>query len=139
MVHRKNHDLKAELVEMQLAAQQWEDKYLKEVAWSAEVKAANDGLADTIVELRAELGQASRELLAVTEQLDVCRRERGEALDAMHDALELMSEAGDYACGSCGDLIERLNAFELKHRVIEVETRIDLNDSDEFAVTQPGG
>jgi hypothetical protein len=43
MTHKKNRDLKAELVEMQLAAQHWEEKHN---------------------EVRAELGQASAELRA---------------------------------------------------------------------------
>jgi hypothetical protein len=90
MVHRKNRDLKAELGEAQVNAQLWEDKFIEAQQLIGELRvdcSTRDRLITqhwtTIVDLRAELGQASRELMAVSEQLDVCRRERGDALDKL--------------------------------------------------------
>jgi hypothetical protein len=111
---KRNRDLKAELVEMRLAAQQWEDKYVESLHTLEDVRtmrdAAEKDYSAQIIELRSDLGQASRELLAVTEQLDVCRLERGEALDKL---------AATMGPGE--------------------ETRADLNMGDDFEVTQPGG
>lgn len=82
MTMKRNRDLKAELGEAQIAAQNWEQKW-------AETEALRQNAVNYWVgqntELRAELGQASRELMAVSEQLDVCRKERGEALDNLVD------------------------------------------------------
>jgi hypothetical protein len=96
MVHRKNRDLKAELVEMQLAAQTWEEKFNEAQATIALKQQAAEHfsreatqLERTVDELRADLGQASRELIAVTNTLDQCRRERGAALDELHRVLKL--------------------------------------------------
>ena len=99
MTHRKNVDLKAQLAEAQLAAQNWEDKFI-EAAATADASGCEWRKAEaTIAELRAELGQCSRELLAVSAQLDVCRKERGEALDALHrlrSAVEDLDHEDEY-------------------------------------------
>lgn len=125
MTHRKNRDLKAELGEAQFAAQAWEQKWAESQQLLSDVRGMRDAVeriySDQIIELRNELGQASRELMAVSEQLDVCRKERGEALDALYEALDLMDEATDYVEGRSGNIVERCIAFERKHRPVTPE------------------
>lgn len=115
MTHRKNRDLKAELAEAQIAAQNWEDRFIEA---SAEAQRARnlsnqysrdyDGQSRLVVDLRAELGQASRELMAL--QASIHKRP---------------------VCSCEGEALER----ELAEVLIEL--RDDLNESDEFEVTQP--
>lgn len=86
MTHKRNRDLKTEVVELQLAAQHWEQKYLEAkrlpvcngrcAALTAELDAragvssrVNAMHAAEVAELRASLGEASRELLALKERL----------------------------------------------------------------------
>jgi hypothetical protein len=86
MKHRKNRDLKAELVEMQLAAQAWEDKYIASLRAAEELRSELNFRTAKETELRIELGQASREIAAVAASLEQCRRERGKALDKLADS-----------------------------------------------------
>jgi hypothetical protein len=75
-VSKHKRDIKAELVEAQLAAQNWEQRFVEardEVERMrreriAIMAAHRRELSATVAELRAELGQASRELLAANRQ-----------------------------------------------------------------------
>lgn len=119
MTMKRNRDLKAELGEAQIAAQNWEDRFIEAREALAgeqhELQVMHDSHALIMLknlELRNELGQASRELMAVSEQLDVCRKERGEALDALHRL--------------------RSAVVDLDH-----EDDPDLNEVSDFEVVQP--
>src|ERR1051325_8410691 len=127
MVHKANRDLKAELVEMQLAAQNWEDKYIE--AMRRPVCTGMCASQSALVEqLRHELAQCSRELKSCAASLDECRRERGEALDNFKEALDLLTEATDYiSCESTG-IVLRVIEFEKKHCPLTAEG--DTSESD---------
>jgi hypothetical protein len=92
MTHRKNRDLRAELVEAQLAAQQWEQRFVEardEVERMrrehiAIMAAHRREMSATVAELRAELGQASRELLAAAKANRPITDAEIKALDAVH-------------------------------------------------------
>lgn len=128
MVHKKNHDLRAELAEAQIAAQNWEQKW-------AETEALRQNAVSYWVgqntELRAELGQASRELMAVSEQLDTCRVERSEALDNLRTALGLLDEATNFVDSYGNDIVTRSVDFIRRFRPLTPEG--DTSESEAVA------
>lgn len=92
-----SRDLKAELAEAQIAAQQWEEKYIEAREEIASARRLIESMERAERELRVELGQASRELIAVTNTLDTCRRERGEALDKLARARDCQDDSEPFA------------------------------------------
>jgi hypothetical protein len=108
---KHKRDIKAELVEAQLAAQQWEQRFVEtrdEVERLRQERVAIDAhsrdLIAKVAELRAELGQASRELLAAAKANRPITDAEIKALDAVHLWLhqgngydcELITECEDF-------------------------------------------
>jgi hypothetical protein len=89
---KRNRDLKAELVEAQLAARQWEESFIRA---QRELEIARQMHSAIVRAQREDINRLSAELL---------------------EAIELMSEATDYVCDSPGDIIRRVDEFELKHK-----------------------
>lgn len=73
MVMKLNRDMKTEVVELQIAAQHWEEKCIELRAMNAtlaeDLSSVSRDCSVTIAELRASLGEASRELLALKARL----------------------------------------------------------------------
>lgn len=63
MTNRKNRELKNEVVDLQLAAQQWEEKYIEAMRRPVCTGRCASSSAEA-EELRVSLGEASRELMA---------------------------------------------------------------------------
>lgn len=156
MTHRKNRDLKAELGEARIAAQNWEDKFIEASEALAgeqhELRVMHDSHALIMLknlELRNELGQASRELMAASQQLtrlkEIVQKTDESVSRAPDGRAGVYMAAMGYARLSDelqspitpeGDTSES-EAMERELGQVLIELRDDLNESDDFEVTQP--